>query len=179
MSTAYADVTLESGLRVGMEQRVNAMFERQLTSATAPVQRMSVTVTMNDGELLRGNLRLPLSGRLFDAVNSAEPFFDFEMLDGDRLFLAKHSVRKVEAFELPRTDQLARRTKDAAAVFDPYEVLGIPKAASPNAVRESYLALARTYHPDRFAGIEVPKEVREYVSAMQKRINVAYQQLQG
>ena len=154
----------------------NHMFERQRTSATIPDQRISVTLTMIDGEIMRGNLRLPMSGRLVDAMNNPDQFFDLETLDGDRLFLAKHSVRKIENFEPPRVDQLMRRTKDSG-IFDPYEVLGLPKAASPQAVRESYLALARTYHPDRFAGIDLPPEMRDYVHAMLMRINVAYQQL--
>jgi DnaJ-domain-containing protein 1 len=152
------------------------MFERQRTSATNPESRMSVTITMNDGETMRGNLRLPLSGRLFDAMNNPDQFFDVETVDGDRLFVAKHSVRKVENFELPRIDQLSRHSGDSA-VFDPYAILGIPKCATAQAVREAYLALARAYHPDRFAGIELPREIREYVNAMVTRVNVAYQQL--
>jgi DnaJ-domain-containing protein 1 len=154
------------------------MFERQRTSSTAPESRMSVTITMNDGEIMRGNLRLPLSGRLIDAMNNPDQFFDVETVDGDRLFVAKHSVRKVESFELPRIDQLARRTSDPA-IFDPYAILGVPQGATTQAVREAYLALARTYHPDRFAGIDLPREMRDYVNAMVTRVNVAYQQLQG
>jgi DnaJ-domain-containing protein 1 len=154
------------------------MFERQRSSATHPEARMSVTITMNDGETVRGSVRLPLSGKLFDAMNNADLFFDFENLDGDRLFVAKHSVRKVETFELPRSDQLARSIKDPA-IFDPYAILGLPKGATPQAVREAYLHLARTYHPDRFAGIDLPREMRDYANAMLTRINVAYQQLQN
>jgi DnaJ-domain-containing protein 1 len=158
-----------------MEQ--NPMFERQHTAATAPTQRVSITLTMTDGQTMRGNLRLPLSGRIFDAMNNPDQYFDLETLEGERLFLAKHSVRKVEGFKLPKTDQLAR--PNDRGVFDPYAVLRLPKAASPQAVRESYLTLARTYHPDRFAGIDLPPEMRDYVNAMLTRINVAYQALQG
>lgn len=153
------------------------MFERQRMAATAPEQRLSVTLTMVDGEIVRGHLRLPLSGRLFDAMNNPDQFFDFETLDGDKLFLAKHSVRKVESFDLPPTDQLARRTAPIA-VFDPYAVLGVPKGASPQAIKQSYIHLARLYHPDRFCGIDLPPEMRDYAHAMLTRINVAYQQLE-
>jgi DnaJ-domain-containing protein 1 len=153
------------------------MFDRQRTQSGADA-RMSVTLTMNDGEVVRGNLRLPLSGKLFDAMNNPDLFFDFETTDGDMLFLAKHSIRKVEALELPKTNQLARRTADPA-VFDPHAILGVQKGADASAVRESYLALARAYHPDRYAGVELPKEISDYVNAMQKKINIAYQTLQN
>jgi DnaJ-domain-containing protein 1 len=161
-----------------MEHEVNPMFERQRSTASGPDARMSVTITKNDGEVVRGNLRLPMSGRLFDAMNNPDQFFDLETLDGDRIFLAKHSVTKVEGFELPRVDQLARRNHDSA-VFDPYGILRVPQGASPQAVRESYLALARTYHPDRFSGIDMPPEMRDYAHAMLTRINVAYQAIQA
>ncbi len=152
------------------------MFDRQRTQSGADA-RMPVTLTMNDGEVVRGNLRLPMSGKLFDAMNNPDLFFDFETTDGDMLFLAKHSIRKVEALELPKTNQLARRSLDSTS-FDPYAVLGVQKGAEASAVRESYLTLARTYHPDRYAGIELPKEISDYVNAMQKKINIAYQTLQ-
>jgi DnaJ-domain-containing protein 1 len=154
------------------------MFERQRTSATAPEMRILVTLTLNEGEVMRGTVRLPLSGRLVDAVNNADQFLDIETLDGDRLFIAKHSVRKVETFEIPRSDQLSRRSA-RTGTFDPYEVLGLPKGATAEAVREAYLHLARIYHPDRFAGLELPKEVHDYANAMLTRINVAYQQLEA
>ncbi len=153
------------------------MFDRQRTQSGADA-RMPVTLTMNDGEVVRGNLRLPMSGKLFDAMNNPDLFFDFETVDGDMLFLAKHSIRKVESFELPKTNQLARRTADPA-IFDPYAILGVPNGSDLSVVRESYLALARAYHPDRYAGIELPKEISDYVNAMQKKINIAYQALQN
>ena len=37
--------------------------------------------------------------------------------------------------------------------------------------------MVRKYHPDRFAALDLPKEMTEYAAAMLVRINLAYEQL--
>ena len=39
----------------------------------------------------------------------------------------------------------------SATFVDHYAVLGVPPAASPPAIREAYMRLAKLYHPDLFA----------------------------
>jgi len=148
------------------------MFDR------AHENRTSVIVTLNDGETMHGSLRLPLSNRLADALNNGEAFIDFATQAGEHYFLAKHSVRKIEAFEVPRVDHLERADKRESD-FDPYRILGLPKEANPASVKQAYHRLARTYHPDRFAGLELPREMHDYATAMLARINLAYRQLQA
>ena len=148
------------------------MFER------APENRMPVVVITNDGETIQGSVRMTLSNKLSDAINGVEPFFDFVSAGGERFFIAKHTVRRIETFEAPRADQLGRREKTMTD-FDPYQILGLAKGAPPAAIKQAYHKLARSYHPDRFAGIELPAEMHEYATAMLARINLAYRQLQG
>jgi DnaJ-domain-containing protein 1 len=155
------------------------MFERNRTvSSSALDQRVPVSLAMIDGEVLRGNLRMPISGKLADAMNNADLYFDLEMPDGSTAFLAKHSVRRVNPVELPRNDQLARRTAELS-VFDPYAVLGLARGASPEEVKAAYHGLVRNYHPDRFASANLPREMQDYAHAMLTRINAAYQQIAG
>lgn len=148
------------------------MFDR------AHENRVSVIVTLTDGETMHGSLRLPLSNRLADALNNADAFIDFATQAGERYFLNKHSVRKIEAFEIPRVDHLERHEKREGG-FDPYIILGLPKEASPESVKQAYHRLARSYHPDRFAGLELPREMHDYATGMLARINLAYRQLQA
>ena len=155
------------------------MFERGRSSFTsAQDQRAPVSLTMVDGEMLRGNLRMPVSGRLIDAMNGADLYFDLELPDGSTAFLAKHSVKRVTPVELPRSDQLSRRTADLS-VFDPYTVLGLVRGASAEEIKAAYHGLVRNYHPDRFASADLPREMQDYAHAMLTRINAAYQQIAG
>jgi curved DNA-binding protein CbpA len=41
-------------------------------------------------------------------------------------------------------------------------------------VHRAYLDLAKTYHPDRFAAVELPTEVKNYLAAMARRVNAAH-----
>src|ERR1044071_6435677 len=77
----------------------STMFER------APENRMPVVVITNDGETIQGSVRLTLSNKLPDAMNGVEPFFVFVSAGGERFFIAKHNVRRIETFEAPRADQ--------------------------------------------------------------------------
>ncbi len=55
---------------------------------------------------------------------------------------------------------------------------GVSPAASREEVRQAYFALAKTYHPDRYAATELPCEVRDYLAAMARRINAAHAALE-
>ena len=63
--------------------------------------------------------------------------------------------------------------------FDAHKVLGVETDADRVDIRQAYLNLAKTYHPDRFARMELPKEVFEYLSAVATRVNLAYSELRG
>ena len=154
------------------------MFERQRMASSPQENRVPVTLTMLDGEILRGNLRMPISGRLIDAMNNPDLYFDLEIPDGSVAFLAKHSVRRVAPVDVPRSDQLTRRTAELS-VFDAYAILGLPRGATPEEIKVAYHGLVRTYHPDRFAAADLPREMLDYAHAMLTRINAAYQQLAG
>ena len=51
--------------------------------------------------------------------------------------------------------------------------------ASPEAIRQAFLTLARQYHPDHFSGETVPAEIKAYAESMFQQINEAYQTLRG
>jgi hypothetical protein len=60
---------------------------------------------------------------------------------------------------------------------DPYTVLGVPKGASAEAVREAYRRLANQYHPDKV--IHLGHEFKDLAELRFKEIQAAYQELKS
>ncbi len=56
-----------------------------------------------------------------------------------------------------------------------YEVLGVAQGADRSAIKKSYFALAKQYHPDHF--FDYPAEVREAASEVFTRVTTAYEGL--
>ncbi|MBX9926988.1 MAG: hypothetical protein K2Y05_11570, partial [Hyphomicrobiaceae bacterium] len=46
-------------------------------------------------------------------------------------------------------------------------------------IREAYIKLAKAYHNDRYASVELPNEVRSYLKEMSTRVNTAYAMLEA
>jgi DnaJ-domain-containing protein 1 len=59
--------------------------------------------------------------------------------------------------------------------LDHYELLGIPRSASPGDIKRAYRREISKYHPDRFAGADA--ETQRYASERSQRINEAYRVL--
>ncbi len=153
------------------------MFERSRSQNSVERTRVPVILTMTNGDEMSGHVFVATGGRLSDYLNNGQPFVEFEPRDGGDIMLNKQSIASVAALSVPRADQLSR-VNDAGS-FDPHAVLGVDRGASPEALRIAYYALARAYHPDRFAGVDLPREMQAYANAMLARINTAYRQLAG
>lgn len=140
--------------------------------------RALVSLTMADASVLAVSMRLPLSGKLADALNNSELFLDVLGADGTQFFLAKADVRMVKLVDVPKANQLnmQRRNSDRSQ-FDPRQILKVDGSADGAAVKQAYHAMVRLYHPDRYANMEIPEEIKTYAAAMLVRINLAYEQL--
>jgi DnaJ-domain-containing protein 1 len=135
---------------------------------------LSVQVTLATGVTIRGTIFVSRTRTMHEELNKDEPFIEFETGDGQKMYLARNVIASVKEFNVPRADQMHKKL---VMEFDAYEVLGLKTGADALAIRSAYVNLAKLYHPDRFARIELPLEVSEYLTAMATRINLAYTEL--
>jgi hypothetical protein len=137
-------------------------------------EALAAEIELADGRIRKGKLWVAAGKSLTETLNGGQPFVEFTAF-GDEMptLLAKAHVLAARAIEIPKFVALHER-RGAAGGDDPYHILGVEPGASWAAVREAYINLAKTYHPDRFSGVELPKEVVEYLGAKARRINVAF-----
>lgn len=155
------------------------MFERNKidTISQASLLAVPAEVTFDDGEVCRGKFFIS-SGRTFaDALNAPTLFLEFEAYGEERRFVAKAAIRTVKLVAVPNASNLHNRVRDGDA-FEPHQVLGVDIKAEWADVRAAYVALSKVYHPDRYASTDLPQEVRDYLSVMSRRINLAYAALE-
>lgn len=154
------------------------MFERnKIDNNTQHLTGIPVEITHDDGSVDTGKLLIPASVKLSDILNGPQQFLDFETFEGVRTFLAKYALKSVRVIQVPSAIALPARSRDGE--LDPYRILGLAPGASWDEIRASYHAVAKVYHPDRYANAELPVEVGEYLSTMSRRINAAFEALEA
>lgn len=153
------------------------MFERNRVDSVDQ-GTVSVEITLHGGDVQLGKLTMPAGRSVIDHLNGAASFVEFEPFDGEKTLLAKSQLRAVRALQVPRVGTLGQKLRDLDG-FDPFQILGLDRAAGWDTVRSAYHKLAKAYHPDRYAMAELPEEVNTYLSGMARRINAAYSVLEA
>jgi hypothetical protein len=152
------------------------MFDRgSRESSNGPV---AVQITLEGGAELQGRLVLPPGRALSDVLNSAAPFLEFESADGERMYVAKSALQSVKPLDIPARPDLWAGSAEIGS-FDPLAVLGLKAGATREEARDAYVRMAKIYHPDRYAAVELPREVHAYLAAMVRRVNAAHQALES
>ncbi len=154
------------------------MFDRNRSSNSAELTDAAVRLVLTDGSELTGHIALPASTPLDRFLNNADPFLCFSDHEGGMQFVAKAQIAAIRPVAPPRANQLSRRMGEGSS-FDPHAILEVEAGSGPDAIHQAYLMKARLYHPDRFAGSDLPREVASYLKAMQQRVNLAYEALAG
>ncbi len=154
------------------------MFERNRIETALQTTTVPVEIALADGRVEKGSFIIGAARSLPAVLNGETQFLEFETHEGERALIAKSMLRAVKVIDVPAAGSLKSRLKEAGG-FDPYAMLGLERGASWEDVRRAYLALSKAYHPDRYAGVALPAEVRAYFSAMIGRINAAYTALEA
>lgn len=152
------------------------MFERNRvdTSTRRQTNAVAAEITFTDGETLKGNFLISATRQIFDVLNGADSFLEFEPHQGCRRLIAKSMVAEIKLVNIPQQPKFP----DSHS-FDPFQVLGIERDTPWNEIRERYLALAKAYHSDCYAGAQLPGEVVDYIETMSRRVNSAFEALEA
>jgi len=146
------------------------MFERGSVNSAGPVE---VEIALQDGQKLNGKVVLPPGRSLPEVLNGPSAFIEFQPADGARMFIAKAALHSLTPTNVPSAPDLWAGPTQGTG-FEPYAILGVDKDATREDVRDAYLKLAKLYHPDRYATADLPREVRDYLAVMVRRINAAH-----
>jgi DnaJ domain len=149
------------------------MFERTKIDNVPDLTALPVEAVFVDGTIARGKLMVPTTKTMADLLNGAGAFLEFEPYGGERNYIAKAQIASIKMLGVPKLPNLNARLRDFDG-FDPFAVLGLKPGATREDIRQAYFALAKSYHPDRYATAELPAEVIEYLFAMARRINAAH-----
>jgi hypothetical protein len=151
------------------------MFERNRVDSIS--DGVPVEIALADGDTIKGKLTVPPGKTVVDALNGTGAFIEFEPYGGERTFLAKAHLASIRPIGVAKGVNLQARLADANE-FDPHRILGLSAGATRDEIRAAYFSLAKAYHPDRYATVELPQEVRDYLAAMARRINAAHAALE-
>jgi DnaJ domain len=151
------------------------MFERGSGSRQGPVE---VEIAFQDGQRLNGIVVLPPGRTLPEVLNGTATFIEFKPTDGERMFIAKSALHSLTPANSPLAPDLWAGPTQGSS-FDPYAILGIDKDSTREQARDAYLKLAKLYHPDRYEAADLPREVRDYLAVMVRRINAAHDAVAG
>ena len=151
------------------------MFERNRVDNRAETL-ICVEVTLASGEKLAGRAVLNPGKGVHKLLEGDEAFIYVETFDGEGSFVPKADIRGLKVINTGRAGAMTLNVPDARN-FDPYRVLSLDKSATFDDIKDAYLRLSKLYHPDRYAGVDLPREVKAYLEAMSKGVNAAFQAL--
>jgi DnaJ domain len=151
------------------------MFERNRVDNRAETL-VAVEVTLADGGKAAGRAVLAPGKGVHKLLDGDEGFIYLDTFDGDGSFIPKSDIRGLKVLTSIKVQTIALQIPDARN-FDPYRILGLEKSAAFDDIRDSYHRLSKLYHPDRYAGVELPREVKTYLEGMSKNVNAAFHAL--
>lgn len=151
------------------------MFERNRVDNRSETL-IAIEISMADGSVLSGRAVLPVGRGVHKLLDGEDAHLYIESFEGGGNFVPKGEIRNVKVIAPPRTVTTTLFIPDARN-FDPHRILGLEKGASFEQIRDAYHRMSKVYHPDRYAAIDLPREVKAYLEAMSKNVNAAFQAL--
>jgi len=124
-----------------------------------------------------------------DGIGTSEDYFlrDVARIFGFSPYEFKLIAARSGAYAKPREDDFARqnardqsraqRPRAAATENDPFAVLGVTSANTPEEIKKAYRKLMIEHHPDKLVAAGMAPEFVAIATEKIKRINAAYEQV--
>ncbi len=151
------------------------MFERNPVDNKAET-KIAVEISLADGSMVAGRTVLGPGKGVHKLLDGQDGFLYVDGFDGEGAFIPKSDIKGLKVISPGKPNAMHLSVPDARN-FEPYRVLGLEKNASFDEIKDAYHRLTKIYHPDRFASIELPHEVKTYIDAMAKNVNAAFRAL--
>jgi DnaJ-domain-containing protein 1 len=146
---------------------------------TNNLKRIRVTVRNRLGESEDGVILIPAHHTLRQALNDDAPFIEMETAAGNRAFLLKTEIARVDPHKTdePRASDWAGNDWSRFDAKDARLVLGVGADLTEQELHAVWRDLAKAYHPDRLAALGLPEEILRHADRVLARINAAYKRL--
>ena len=131
-----------------------------------------VRLALNDGRMLDGKLMLPPSIDVKRVLNGDGAILEFVNLAGATSLVAKSAI--VEIMPVAPGKPKTQSTAASDDVSEARAILGIAVSATAEQARTAFDMLKLQYHPNRFASIDLPNDVLEFIGVKSRRIDAAY-----
>lgn len=138
---------------------------------------IAVELRLEDGTVLHGRTALDKGRSIHQLMSGNDTFIYLELADGDADFVPKSDIKGLKIIR-PVVPQPLRQPSGSMA-FDPARALGVQPDATWDEIRAAYHRQLKAYHPDKFAGVDLPPEVAAYLDAKSKQINQAFRMLKS
>jgi hypothetical protein len=153
------------------------MFERnKVDNRTA--MTVAVQIVFVDGSMVTGRAPLAPNKGVHQLLEGSETFLFLELFDGEAAFVPKAEIKALSLITPIRSQPLKVIPQDAGD-FDPHRVLGVPSEAPWEDVKQAYHRLTKLYHPDKYASVDLPPEVKSYIDNMSKLVNASFRALRN
>jgi hypothetical protein len=133
---------------------------------------MTVDMVLTDGSTLRAVVLVPKGKTLESVFNVDTPFIEVETLEFGLTVFCIAAIRLVRPAQLPKADQLERKTL-AAEKLGSYALLKIAKSATRLEVMDARQTAKAPYELDAAVLATLPEDVQSFMQAMIRRIDAA------
>jgi len=153
------------------------MFERNPIdnlNATA----IAVEVRLKSGQVITGRAALDKGKSVHHLLRGEDDFLYVELSDGDADFVPKAAIEGMKIVR-PVIPQALRQPSHSDQGLDPARILGVNHDAPWAEIKAAYHQMLKAYHPDKYAGVDLPAEVATYLDAKAKQITQAFRLLKS